>query len=184
MDSNENINTNFTSKTFLAYFAFYPGVFFGNVGRYDDIFFPERPEVFNMEACIEENLFKNEITNDNHNHTDICKHNAKNNTVKENKLARFKKHESVNLKVYQARLKKLLSIHYHLLQVLEKDNKMKENMAAVFQKFFAELQTLQENFKYQRDSIIRSHMIDIFGHFEDADDKPFNFSNLNFLNYI
>jgi hypothetical protein len=188
MDSNDYdiINLNFTSKTFLAYFGFFPNVFFGNVGRYDQIFFPERPEMFNMEDCIEENLFNNNNNSNNSNNSNSnCVNAAKNNNnVMEKKMARFKKHEIANLKVYKVKLQKLLYTYNHLLEVIEKNNKIKKNVADLFQKFFAELQTLQENYKYQRDSIIRSHMIDIFGHFEDADEKPFDLSNLIFFDLI
>lgn len=152
----------FTSKniTFLAYFGCFPGVFFGNVGRYADIYFPERLEAFNMETTTDENLLNN---NSNTAGMKI-----------EKKMARFKSHDISNRKVYKARLQKLLLTYDHLLKVLQTDKKREENMALLFQKFLLELHTLQENFKYQRDSIIQNHMIDMF------EDNSFDVQDLDF----
>jgi hypothetical protein len=159
------------SKSFLAYFGFYSNVFFGNVGRYADIYFPERGEVFDMENALEENLCSN---------GNVSEPSANNNK----KIEKFQKLQKTNATVYKARLQKLLLTHDHLFKVLEKDKKNRENIAQLFQKFFIELQTLQENFKYQRDAIIRNHMIDMFGHFEDADDKSYDYRNVNILDFI
>lgn len=165
---NTDANDFFKSKSFLAYYGYYSNVFFGNIGRYADIYFPERGEVFNMENAIEENLCKNEKKTTNNN----------------KKYAKFQKLQKANATVYKAKLQKLLLTHDHLFKVLEKDKKNNENIAKLFQKFFIELQTLQENFKYQRDAIIRNHLIDNFGYFKDADDKSFDYRDVNILDFI
>jgi hypothetical protein len=174
MDMKVKPNEIFYTKTFLAYFGYFSNVFFGNVGRHTDVIFPERPEVFNMENAIEENLFHHTIEND-------C-------TTLRNvkKVDKFKSLQSTNAKVYKARFQKLVLNHDHLLKLLKQDkkNKNKENIAMLFQKFLVELQNLQENFKYQRDAIIRNHMIDIFGHFENADDNSFDFRNVTVSDFF
>jgi len=137
------------SNTFTSFFGATPNVFFGNVGRCLEIYFPNKPEAFSLNDLLEPEVKTK---------ADVLK------------LSKYKKSSALNQKLFETRKQKLVFIYNHQLQLVEKNIISSSQVEEIINKFLKEMKELQMEYLHQRNVIYRNFMIETQGFYNENDD--------------
>lgn len=173
MSLNEQINS---LSTFAAYYGLDENVFFGNVGRSLEKNFVYKTEIFDMDF---ETLMNNDQLNSNsyaHDNLTLILKATSDETESKKSLTMKKKNDRfyrdlVSIeRYYEAKLKKLVTTYDNQIKLLLHEPKdiQRKMLLNIFQNFLKERLSLQETLASQKNNVIRSHHLEIYGYYNES----------------